>query len=817
MADPGATQVALRFDSAYDRVGTGNAFTYTRALTYEFTFMRMNKQSIDQIVTMTAAELLGMSTTETFTSAPSAMPIEILLTRSDGVVLIPGDSYRVTISVIDGALRRSSQSYEGDFTMLRNGASDELAALNIDCSTGDNDGIASAYELSIGTDCNSGVDDYIGSDDPANAPIDATTITFALQDQPGQSTPIAVAGAASRRADCTRDCKTSRYPQIDTGVTCVGDCNNLKAFIVSSGLVEDDPNDDTDGADADAMAMVTDRCPPDHDSTSPNPIACWVDEVMVNEDGNMEIRLQLGYNVIDWVAADDNGNLILSTRQKQLVYVAPVVVLLGGITDLVLPAGSPDITASFRVQFTQFRRGTQSGNSMSFIGGGTRTIPDNVSPTISFSSSSCDSAISVSSPSAKGRYTYTATDAGTCSFDALTGTSPVPFADPSSLDPLFYFAGNGINVVRASTTNRLARESIAEIAVVNAGATTVNAVTSDGDYSYRVTTRVTTLPANEDVIVEITLRSPPLGEIVEVLLENGAPTGDFPSVPEPSEGRYISIEAAIGTSIEAATITHRVDYPILPSTALRADPNNDGVPDNNRVDDDILPNILIGDKLGPSAFTEIVVQSGYRVTLGNIARRNAHGQAQLGQMREDPLIPDGSDLPRNYGNEGVFEFDVYLPENTNTAFISIPLSTPLDTNKGYVKYRDGRWVNFATSDGDAHYSAPGIDIFGGGAFTCPSPVNPSSDKTLWRNSEDGELIKDHQCVLLVIKDNGPNDNDGELNGIIVDPGAPGDFPSDTTRGPRGGGGGATDLWFLLMLLGLIAVPVLTRHRKRLTR
>ena len=233
-----------------------------------------------------------------------------------------------------------------------------------------------------------------------------------MQDQPGQSTPIAAAGAS----------RGSRYTQIDTGVTCEGTaCNNLKAFIVSSGLIEDDDTDDTDGADADAVAMVTDRCPPDvADATSPNPSACWVDEVMVNKDGNMEIPLQLGYNVIDWVAADDNGNLILSTRQKQLVYVAPVVVLLNGITDLVLPAGSPGITASFGVQFTQ---GTQS---IRFIGGGTRTISGNVSPTITFS---CDSAISVASPSAEGRYTYTATDAGTCSFPGLTGTSPVSFAD----------------------------------------------------------------------------------------------------------------------------------------------------------------------------------------------------------------------------------------------------------------------------------------------------------------------------------------------------------------------------------------------------
>ena len=175
-----------------------------------------------------------------------------------------------------------------------------------------------------------------------------------------------------------------------------------------------------------------------------------------------------------------------------------------------------------------------------------------------------------------------------------------------------------------------------------------------------------------------------------------------------------------------------------------------------------------------------------------------------------------------------------MPENTNTAFISIPLSTGLNTNKGYVKYTtDGGWKNFGglddgdpntrddLNDGDNAYYSAGFRGPDGDRAICPRPVNPSSGITQWGNQRN-ILLKGHHCVLLVITDQGVNDNDGELNGIIVDPGAPGGLPggtpSGTTRGPRGGGGGgATDLWFLLMLLGLIAVPVLTRHRKRLTR
>ena len=138
-------------------------------------------------------------------------------------------------------------------------------------------------------------------------------------------------------------------------------CDNLKAFIVSSGLTGD--------MNADAVAMVTGTCSLDNAPSDPN--SCWVDDVSVDSAGNVltTIPLPLGYSVIDWVAADGYGNLILSTRQKQLVYVAPVVVL-NGITDLVLIETPGE--GSFKVEgFVQ-----QDGVTISFIGGETKRISD---------------------------------------------------------------------------------------------------------------------------------------------------------------------------------------------------------------------------------------------------------------------------------------------------------------------------------------------------------------------------------------------------------------------------------------------------------
>ena len=301
----------------------------------------------------------------------------------------------------------------------------------------------------------------------------------------------------------------------------------------------------------------------------------------------------------------------------------------------------------------------------------------------------------------------------------------------------------------ADDTNRVATVRIEEIAVVtdDATATTVTAVTSGENYRYSVTT----LPANEDVIVEITVTPPELYDGPPLV---GLPaTGSLPSVSGPAteeEGlSYISIEAAIGTSIEDSTITHTVVYPILPAgTAPLADADNDGVPDSRSSDlgddSDDFKEILLSSRTETIVFQTIKVLFG-RVTLGNIARRDNHGQARLGLGRNDPLIPDGDGLPENYNGEGVFEFDVYLPANTNTAFISIPLATTLNENKGYVKYTtDGGWIPFISTDnpstpelddGDAYYSAPGIPVIGSDLFTCPFPVNPFSGITQWGEVE----------------------------------------------------------------------------------
>ena len=307
----------------------------------------------------------------------------------------------------------------------------------------------------------------------------------------------------------------------------------------------------------------------------------------------------------------------------------------------------------------------------------------------------CTPAASFTPPlESAGVYTYTATDPGTCSFVGLTSTSSVTFADPLPDPDLFYFAGNEITVESTSTGGDVAAVRIEEIVVTSPRTTntanTVSAVTeliSNEEYTYRVTT----LPPDEDVSVELKFMTPLSGLVSR--LESGGSTGTF-EYEEEEAGGYLSIEATITGTKESL----KVIYPILSRGILpQTDSDNDGVPDTiemaNSNDPDAEEILLASASTGTTPGTTIEVPTGYRVTLGDIARRNSHHQAQL----EDSLIPDRGGLPPDYGDEGVFEFNVYLPQGVNTAYVSIPLlQGTLNEDRGYVKYTtvEEGWKSF---------------------------------------------------------------------------------------------------------------------------
>ena len=265
----------------------------------------------------------------------------------------------------------------------------------------------------------------------------------------------------------------------------------------------------------------------------------------------------------------------------------------------------------------------QGGDTISFIGGTSRSLPTSLS-------FDCTPAASFTPPlESAGVYTYTATDTGTCSFDGLTSTSSVTFADASSLDPLFYFAGNEITVESTSTGGDVAPMRIDEIVVTSVNSITpISAVTFETTYNYSVTV----VPSGS-AVVEITPMAIndsgddfTIGDPIE-LNNNGfmVPRRNYlenqlellPLKPEITvDDLYLSIKAAIvGSSIDGASITHTVEYPILPAgSPLARDTDGDGVPDNeeNPGEEQMEEVLLASASTGTAPGTTIEVPFGYR-------------------------------------------------------------------------------------------------------------------------------------------------------------------------------------------------------------
>lgn len=122
-----------------------------------------------------------------------------------------------------------------------------------------------------------------------------------------------------------------------------------------------------------------------------------------------------------------------------------------------------------------------------------------------------------------------------------------------------------------------------------------------------------------------------------------------------------------------------------------------------------------------------------------------------------------------------------------------------------------KWQDFEVTDQDSVSTAPLVD------GVCASAYEPG-------------LIEGHQCLRLVLQDGGPNDADGEVNGVVKDPGGvavpqgqvsppsepdepeqpspsePGSpdtgSPSSGGSGSGSGGGGQAPLLYWLVLLSL---------------
>ena len=192
---------------------------------------------------------------------------------------------------------------------------------------------------------------------------------------------------------------------------------------------------------------------------------------------------------------------------------------------------------------------------------------------------------------------------------------------------------------------------------------------------------------------------------------------------------------------------------------------------------------------------------------GQSLRLGRHGRAvnafNLAGSNAPAGVTNGPPGYREGGVAAIYDYEIELPQGVTVARIAIPLPASLPSDATMYMHRSGgiQWTPFvATGRNDALYSAPGP--------SCPSPNIGAFGWT------EG-LVAGHRCVLMVLSDNGANDDDdlNRLNNLVIGTAAIGGAPPlltvDRTPGTLvvqsggGGGGGAFGLPACLFLLLIV--------------
>ena len=184
------------------------------------------------------------------------------------------------------------------------------------------------------------------------------------------------------------------------------------------------------------------------------------------------------------------------------------------------------------------------------------------------------------------------------------------------------------------------------------------------------------------------------------------------------------------------------------SDTLITDADNDGIYDGDDLFEEA--HMLVLDTMLPTIAA--VAEPGSRLTAGHIAQRIGRG-----------LLVDYTSVVEDVGVEdtevrypiGLFDFEATLKVPGSQLTLLIPLPGAIKKEATYRKLTAEGWAEFVADANNLVASAPMIDGI------CPAA----------KSSEYVEgLHEGDQCLKLVIQDGGPNDADGQANGVVVDPG-----------------------------------------------
>lgn len=224
------------------------------------------------------------------------------------------------------------------------------------------------------------------------------------------------------------------------------------------------------------------------------------------------------------------------------------------------------------------------------------------------------------------------------------------------------------------------------------------------------------------------------------------------------------------------------------------DADRDGIPDY--LDSLSAPNV-VQESVGDFRSYLIECDPGVQCFAGAMALSGSSGGAML-DLAGSSLVSD----PDFSNVGGMFDFGATVGEAGQSAGIVVPQRAPIPSHAAFRVYSDdGTWTNFASDDANGVYSAPGEP------GVCPPPGDPS-----WSPG----LTEGDWCVLLVVEEGGPNDQDKTTGNFAAIVGGVGEAQDVTFRTDGGSGGGAAGPLLLLVLAGG-ALASLSRKRRTTVR
>ena len=459
-----------------------------------------------------------------------------------------------------------------------------------------------------------------------------------------------------------------------------------------------------------------------------------------------------GVNQVQWVAEDDIGNI---TAQTQLVCVHPLVSFA---KDQVIAEGH---RASVQV----------------FLNGESPTYPVAVSYRLSGSATPEDHDLVPGTllidSGTQGRIDFNIIDDGLSDADetlTLTLQHSVNTGDRSQ-HTLTLVEGNTPPRVTLSVTQQ-AQERLT-VSQVD-GEVTLQAFVEDSNvndthqFEWEADSfeAINTSPTPSVYRFEPSLLTPGLYRFTIVVTDDGTP----------SKQGFSQVLIEVVNTLPTLTDETDSDGDLVPDAQEGfADSDQDGIPDyldrisecnvvpqQARIHDAYLLESQPGVCLRRGEFTVMGETGGVQITDSDLTQ----AQSQI-SADEDAI---------NVG--GIFDYIAYgLPNDGDQFSLVSPQRAPIPEQAVFRKFAPQKgWYFFVEDANNSLWSSPGEPGY------CPPPSNNPQDdaQTLWTPG----LTPGHWCVMTVIQDGGPNDDDAIANGTIVDPGFVGVLKNQQTVLPN---------------------------------